>query len=269
VLHFLAGVGLRTVVAYMTIGSFICLLAAAELMWPREALIAHRDRVRIIGFLLIYAPVAFLVGALIRLLMSDAGVRPLVVQGGILAALAAALIADFLYYWYHRAQHAIPWLWRIHAIHHSVEQLGAGAGYHHLLEAPLKALFVIVPASLILGSDGGPIFGFLFAAQGFYVHSTTRLNFGRFGWVLSDNRVHRIHHSRSPEHYNKNFGVLTLLWDRLFGTAYLPQPNEWPEVGLDERSEPRTVREWLRLHQPRLHDPNLASFRIERGAGAP
>jgi sterol desaturase/sphingolipid hydroxylase (fatty acid hydroxylase superfamily) len=31
---------------------------------------------------------------------------------------------------------------------------------------------------------------------------------------------HRIHHSRDREHWDKNFGHITPLWDRLFGTCY-------------------------------------------------
>src|SRR5438067_3877439 len=35
------------------------------------------------------------------------------------SALALVLAMDLAEYLYHRAQHAIPWLWRRHALHHS------------------------------------------------------------------------------------------------------------------------------------------------------
>ncbi len=57
--------------------------------------------------------------------------------------------------------------------------------------------------------------------------------------------MHRIHHSREPQHFNKNFGVVTSVWDRLFGTAYFPAKDEWPDTGIVNQSEPSTVREFL------------------------
>ena len=54
--------------------------------------------------------------------------------------------------------------------------------------------------------------------QGNYLHSPIRLHLGVLGRYIVDNRVHRIHHSLEPAHFDKNFGMFTTLWDRLFGT---------------------------------------------------
>src|SRR5262249_56373704 len=37
--------------------------------------------------------------------------------------LLATLIVDFFKYWYHRWTHEVPFLWRIHSIHHSLDRL--------------------------------------------------------------------------------------------------------------------------------------------------
>lgn len=50
--------------------------------------------------------------------------NPLVlVLGYMLVPLAAAFVSDLFYYWFHRAQHAFRLLWRLHAVHHSIEEL--------------------------------------------------------------------------------------------------------------------------------------------------
>lgn len=241
----LYSVAIKSLIAYAALAAFLCLLIAAELAFPREPLLPFRERIRLIVFAAIYIPFAYLAGSLVYQAVPN--FEPLIASLGFGNALVAILIGDFLYYWFHRTQHAVPWLWRIHAVHHSAERMGAGAGFHHLLEAPLKALLVGVPAAILFGGTAGYLVSFFVVMHGYYVHTTTRLGFGRFAWLVCDNRVHRIHHSREPQHFDKNFGVLTLVWDKLFGTAYMPQADEWPDVGLDEKREPRSIREWVGL----------------------
>jgi sterol desaturase/sphingolipid hydroxylase (fatty acid hydroxylase superfamily) len=63
--------------------------------------------------------------------------------------------------------------------------------------------------------------------------------------VFADNRTHRIHHSVEDQHVGHNFGVLTTLWDRLFGTYWAPQPGEWPDTGVAGLAEAETVIDYL------------------------
>ena len=49
-------------------------------------------------------------------------------------------------------------------------------------------------------------------------HSQIISNFGLFGKVLVSPLHHRIHHSMSSEHIDKNFGNTLIIWDKLFGT---------------------------------------------------
>ena len=37
------------------------------------------------------------------------------------------------------------------------------------------------------------------------------------------------------------------MWDRLFGTAWLPARNEWPATGLAEIDQPRSLWGWIDL----------------------
>jgi sterol desaturase/sphingolipid hydroxylase (fatty acid hydroxylase superfamily) len=89
--------------------------------------------------------------------------------------------------------------------------------------------------------------GFVLNLLTYYIHSPVDVHFGPLRKVLVDNRFHRIHHSVEPRHFDKNFGVCFSIWDRWFGTAYDPAPDEWPQVGLAGVDPPRTIRDYLLL----------------------
>jgi sterol desaturase/sphingolipid hydroxylase (fatty acid hydroxylase superfamily) len=224
--------------AYLLFAATMCVIAVVELAFPREAPMPRAALLRLALFGLVYiaASRAF------YLVASPHFQAPL---HGVIWLAPTLFLYDLLYYWMHRAQHAIPWLWRFHAVHHAIEKMGPGSGYQHPLESPLKALLIAFPLSLLISAPAGPILGFIIAFQGPYLHSTTRLNFGPFAWIVADNRVHRIHHSRESKHFDRNFGAFTLLWDKLFGTAYFPERREWPAVGLADQREVGSVAEYV------------------------
>ena len=50
-----------------------------------------------------------------------------------------------------------------------------------------------------------------------------RIQLGRWSWVAGAPQVHRIHHSRLPQHADKNFAAYFPIWDVLFGTYWHPR----------------------------------------------
>jgi sterol desaturase/sphingolipid hydroxylase (fatty acid hydroxylase superfamily) len=235
--------------AYLLFAAMLCIISALELAWQREEPAPWSARLRFIRFgaILVAASGAFMLAF-----------RPQVSGpiGGLAGFVLSLFLVDFLYYWMHRAQHAIPLLWRFHSVHHSVEKMGAGAGYHHITEVPLRALFVSFPLAFVLHDPSGPFVAFLVSLHGPYLHSTSRLNFGPFAWIVADNRTHRIHHSLEPKHFDRNFGGFTMIWDRLFGTACFPAKGEWPAIGLAHRREPRTIVDYLLGRERRAERPD-------------
>lgn len=171
-----------------------------------------------------------------------------IVVGAVAAPVISGAIADFFGYWYHRAQHAVPFLWRMHAVHHSISDLSAINSNHHWTEEVFRVPLMTFPAALLIGPETGPqlpIVAAVLAVQGAFIHAATRLHLGPLRWFFVDNRYHRLHHSRSPEHFGKNYAAFTTLWDRLFGTAYDPMPGDWPETGLTSMPEPASVAEFI------------------------
>lgn len=170
------------------------------------------------------------------------------VFGWLAATLGIGVLSDFFYYWMHRAQHTFGWMWRFHKVHHSIQEMSATCSYHHVAEDLFQYVAVTLPLTFLLGVATGPVPWLMIVVlntQSYFIHSSARFNVGPLRYLLMDNRLHRIHHSRETRHINHNFATRTPLWDVLFGTAYFPKAEEWPAVGLTDTEEPKTLRDYL------------------------
>ena len=165
-----------------------------------------------------------------------------------LTSLVIYVVAGDLYkYWMHRLFHAVPALWEIHSFHHSAEAVTMITGArHHWMEGAVGAffpllsiLFLIPPEIVLVGSL------IIFFPDG-CSHINFRFSSGRFVMWINTSQYHRIHHSDRPEHMHKNFAGALPLWDILFGTAYRPAEDEFPETtGLPDGDKPKTIWEGL------------------------
>jgi sterol desaturase/sphingolipid hydroxylase (fatty acid hydroxylase superfamily) len=247
-------------------------LTAFEIVNSREKQ-PVRNRVNGIAFWALSIPLSAAMLVLWSHVWSAFGLRPLLTLpifdslksigliAGVIAGIVGAVVNDFFFYWFHRAQHR--WLWRYHAAHHSIRELNAVNSYHHASEALVALALHTIPASLVISIDGDalPLVTAALWLHIVWIHSPTRFNLGPLRAAFVDNRFHRIHHSLEERHFDKNFGAFTTLWDRLFGTVYFPEPEEWPDVGLADMPEPRGLREWfdLPLRYGKISDPPVSA----------
>lgn len=157
------------------------------------------------------------------------------------------LISDFFSYWFHRAEHTITHLWRVHSVHHSIEQLNAWNDYHHVLEDVIRFALVAVPMNLLINVRVSEVivYSILLRYSGQITHANSKISFGPLRYVFVEPRFHRIHHSAEPHHWNKNFAFLFPIWDIIFCTAYFPSKDEYPRTGIESQREPRSVQEYL------------------------
>ncbi|MBI4273074.1 MAG: sterol desaturase family protein [Rhizobiales bacterium] len=151
------------------------------------------------------------------------------------AVIVGALILDFFFYWFHRLQHANRFLWQEHLLHHSDTALNVTTtDRNHFLEQFLTPFFLIVPVMLLFDLPVADvvIIGLLPAIWSNVVHMNIRVGFGKLWWLLTSPQYHRIHHSILSEHQNRNFAAWFPVWDVIFGTAYAPRANEYPNTGV-------------------------------------
>jgi sterol desaturase/sphingolipid hydroxylase (fatty acid hydroxylase superfamily) len=149
------------------------------------------------------------------------------------AQIAVALVGlDLLQWGIHNALHRVPWLWQIHKVHHSIEELDwLGSLRFHWGEAVVYKSLQYVPLAL-LGFDGRALFvvAVVGTAIGHFNHSNLRFDLGPLKYVVNSPEMHQWHHVHPDAGpVNKNFAINFALWDWLFGTAYLPAEKRGPK----------------------------------------
>ena len=162
------------------------------------------------------------------------------IAGQVAQGIAFLFIYDFFYYWFHRSQHVLPFLWAQHKIHHSELSLNVTTGNrHHWLEEPLRVFTVLLPIGLLFNQKPITIVWLWIGLTlwGYFIHMNLRLHLGPLTPVLGGPQLHRIHHSRLPEHQDRNFAAFFPMWDLLFGTYFKPKADEYPPTGLHSGEE--------------------------------
>ena len=135
------------------------------------------------------------------------------------------LIADLGFYLAHRTFHMVPALWRIHSVHHSIEEMDWIAGHRvHPVDQILTKTVSLLPV-FALGFDTPAMvaFALLYHWQSLLIHSNVKVPFGPLRYVLASPHFHHWHHANQPEAWDKNFSGQLPLWDIVFGTLHLPK----------------------------------------------
>ena len=159
--------------------------------------------------------------------------------GSTVLFLIGILIFDFEQYWEHRLSHIYAPLWDSHEFHHAATQMNIFAAKRL---APLDGVFfswftlpfTIIGTLLISAyAEKGNLIPFFLVAtwatlmqiQTFAGHSSFKISYPKpFNYILLSPCCHLIHHSNRVEHFDKNFGFVFCIWDRLYGT-YLDESN--------------------------------------------
>jgi sterol desaturase/sphingolipid hydroxylase (fatty acid hydroxylase superfamily) len=140
----------------------------------------------------------------------------------------------------HWADHHFTALWRMHALHHSQEELNVLTSFraHPLSHLP-GFLLASVPAFVLMGHRGlAPQLVSAYVCLGTLPHTNVRWSYGPLGRLLVSPSYHRLHHAvDGPD--GMNLGVVLTVWDMMAGRAHFPD-RERPAVrtGLTGRPIP-------------------------------
>lgn len=136
------------------------------------------------------------------------------------AATAVAIMGwDFIYYWNHRLDHEVRWLWAMHVVHHSSERYNLSTA---LRQPVAESLVLYVPYSLLALAGVRP--ELLEKARAlnliyqFFVHTEAVNSIGWLERYVNTPSHHRVHHGSNSEYLDRNHGSILILWDKLFGT---------------------------------------------------
>lgn len=142
----------------------------------------------------------------------------------------ALLLGELVEYSVHRAMHEVPWLWRIHAPHHSATRLyWLNAVRFHPIDVLLIGPGKLIPLIALGAGPGVMALVLIFAAvHGSCQHANLPCRIGPLNWIFSMAELHRWHHSPILAEANHNYGGNLIFWDIVFGTRWLPKDREPP-----------------------------------------
>ncbi len=160
---------------------------------------------------------------------------------------AAIVTLDLVSYFWHRANHRIPLLWRFHQVHHSDPTFTASTGVRFHPGELLLSLPVRLTAVALAGASAEAVvlFEIVFTVANLVEHGDIDLPlpFERLmGRVFITPALHRRHHTKLGPDRDTNFGTILATWDRLFGTRADNDSATAIETGLpglDELTLPR------------------------------
>ena len=133
------------------------------------------------------------------------------------------LAVTFIYYWWHRARHALPFLWRwVHQLHHSPQRLEIITSFY---KHPVEIAFNSFLSSFILyflcglQPDAAVLTILITGLAELFYHWNVRTPFW-LGFIFQRPESHCIHHKRGW--HSQNYSDLPI-WDMLFGTFHNPR----------------------------------------------
>jgi sterol desaturase/sphingolipid hydroxylase (fatty acid hydroxylase superfamily) len=133
------------------------------------------------------------------------------------------LVLDLWIYWWHRANHEVPFLWRFHAVHHLDETLDATTALRfHFGEVALSAVVRAVVVFLVaMPLSSVVVFEILIAVVTIFHHSNLKLprRLERaLSFLVVTPSIHWIHHHAERADTDSSYATVLSVWDRLFGS---------------------------------------------------
>ncbi len=152
------------------------------------------------------------------------------------------VLLDFLIYWWHRANHVVPLLWRFHEVHHLDRFLDTTTALRfHFGEVLLSALArAAVIALLDVPFTSIVAFETLVLAATLFHHSNLALPGGlerALPKVVITPSIHRVHHRARQQDTDSNYGTIFSFWDPPFGSKSPTQRTPDMPIGVEARAE--------------------------------
>jgi sterol desaturase/sphingolipid hydroxylase (fatty acid hydroxylase superfamily) len=136
------------------------------------------------------------------------------------------LLMDLTFYYWHRANHSVPFFWRFHNVHHVDPDLDVSTSFRfHFGEVFYSLVFRVLQIYLIgISLLTYLVYELVFQCATMFHHSNVRLPITIERWlnkIVVTPRMHGIHHSTVKDETNSNYSVIFRWWDLMHGTLRL------------------------------------------------
>jgi len=129
------------------------------------------------------------------------------------------ILDDFTYYWFHRQNHMIRFLWAAHIVHHSSNNFNLGTairnGWFTILYKPFFYMWICAvgfPPEMLVVCLG------IEALWQFQLHTVYIPKMGFIEKIFNTHTMHQVHHAKNLEYMDKNHGGFLNIFDKIFGT---------------------------------------------------
>jgi len=163
-----------------------------------------------------------------------------------LETLAAVVLLDYTLWWWHWANHRIPFFWRFHLVHHVDRDLDVSTALRFHFGELALSIPVRAAQMILIGVDTRTLWlwqTILFASILFH-HSNVRLP-QRVERLLVrlivTPRMHGIHHSDRQDETNSNWSSMLSAWDFLHRTMRFDVPQARIVIGVPAYRDPSDV----------------------------
>jgi sterol desaturase/sphingolipid hydroxylase (fatty acid hydroxylase superfamily) len=152
------------------------------------------------------------------------------------------LLLDAWIYWWHRANHLVPFLWRFHEVHHLDETLDASSALRfHFGEVFLSSLVrAAVIFAMAMPLTSVVVFETLVAVVTIFHHSNVLLPTSferRLSYLVVTPSIHWVHHHAKRSDTDSNYSTFLSAWDFLFGSRSNTMRNAEMPIGVDGKRD--------------------------------
>jgi sterol desaturase/sphingolipid hydroxylase (fatty acid hydroxylase superfamily) len=152
------------------------------------------------------------------------------------------LLLDLWVYWWHRANHEVPLLWRFHEVHHRDEFLDVTTAvrFHFgevVLSAVVRACVIFVLAMPLASVI---VFETLLLLAAIFHHSNLRLPpaFERaVAMIVVTPSIHWVHHHAIRRDTDSNYSTILSVWDRIFRSRSATTRTPEMPIGVENRPD--------------------------------
>ena len=167
--------------------------------------------------------------------------------------LALVLLDGWMYVW-HRANHAVPFLWRFHRMHHSDRHMDVTTATRFHLGEHIGASMLRLGLIPLLGFEVWHVVVYetLVVAVTQFHHAD--ITIGRWDrwlrWLIVTPNMHKVHHSNWQPETDSNYSTVFSVWDRLARTLRMRSDPKTIVFGLEEFTAPGWQGLWGMLKTP-------------------
>jgi len=152
------------------------------------------------------------------------------------------VLLDFWIYWWHRANHEWPPLWRFHEVHHRDRHLDATTAlrFHFgevALSAGARALVILafaIPLSSVIVFELLVIVASIFHHANWRIPPALEARLARF--IITPSR-HWVHHHRVRADTDSTYGTIFSFWDPMLGTTTPTRRFPLMPLGVEGKEE--------------------------------